>query len=192
MWIQLPVKTANDLNYLGQDETTPGGTSVVFLANNLLKLQAGAKLEEEKDFGIKGFKVTAQYLKSRSNESGRKFELIFSQSKGFDNFYTNFNYLKAEKYLRGSGLAYYFDFDPNTKFKQKNAKELYLSNSEWAKGFDELVEDAYYNFITTGIDNSSEEELELVECVDKKKKIWLGNDDNYYYKDGTPALDYEE
>ena len=194
-------RSAKDLNYLGNDESCPGGSSVIFLADSLIKLQAGSKLEEDKDYGIKGFMVNGLFLKTRSNEAGRPFELVFNQKIGFDDFYTNFNYLKKEKYLKGNGRAYYFDFDPDTKFTQKNVKELYDTNEEWAKLFDEFVEETYINFITTkDIDDEydedyddseydeddSDEDVELIKCINKKKDIWKGSDGNKYYGDGTP------
>ena len=82
------------------------GSSVIYLADSLVKLLAGSKLEEDKDYGIKGFMVNGIFLKSRSNEAGRPFELVFNQKIGFDDFYTNFNYLKKEKCAIIQG--YYF------------------------------------------------------------------------------------
>lgn len=182
-----PVKTSNSLNYLGQDESIPGGTSAIYMANVLLKLQAGSKLEEDKDFGIKGFYVNGTYLKSRTNEAGRKFELVYSQSEGFDNFLTNFNQMKAAKLLRGNGRAYYFDFAPDTKFTQKNVKALYESNKEWASLFDQAISDLYYDYLN----DTSAREVELVECIDEEQDIWVGIDGNHYFSDGT-LVEYEE
>ena len=190
-----PIKSSADLNYLAQDESSPGGTSIIYLADSLIKVIASSKLEEDKDYGIKGFIVTGIVIKSRSNEAGRKFELIFSQSEGFDNFYTNFHFLKKEKFLKGAGRGYYFDFAPDIKFTQKDAKSIYLSNEEWREEFDKLVEEVYYNFISTKgyteemdeDDETEEEDIELIEKVGKKgkKKVYLGSDDNYYLEDGT-------
>ena len=191
-------RSAKELNYLGNDEACPGGSSAIFLADSLIKLQAGSKLEPDKDFGVKGFYVNGTYLKSRSNDSGIPFELIFNQKIGFDDFLTNFNYLKKEKLLKGNGRAYYFDFDENTKFTQKNVKELYETDEEWAEKFDEYVTSFYENFITSSdsdipyeededIDEyeDDEEEIELVKCISKINDVWLGSDGNKYYGDGT-------
>lgn len=189
-----PVKTSNELNYMGNDESTPGGTAIIYMADSWIRLQASSKLEEDKNFGIKGFYVKARYCKSRSNESGRDFELVFVQKEGFSNFLTNFNYLKKLNLLKGNGKAYYFDFDPNIKFTQKKAIEIYETNKDWAKKFDDLVYDIYSEFITSSdeeiIDDNDEleedEEIELVECINEKKDIWLGSDNKKYYSDGTP------
>lgn len=184
-----PVKTSNSLNYLGQDESIPGGSSAIYMANVLLKLQAGSKLEEEKDFGIKGFYVVATYLKSRTNEAGRKFELVYNQSTGFDTFLTDFHQAKQAKLLRGNGRAYYFDFDPNTKFTQKNVSELYRTNAEWAKGFDDMISDLYYDFLNdTAVDGV---DVELTECIDEENDIWLGSDGKHYFSNGEEVV-YEE
>ena len=182
-----PVKTSNTLNYLGQDESIPGGTSAIYMANVLLKLQPGSKLEEDKDFGIKGFYVVGNFLKSRTNEAGRKFELVYSQSEGFDNFLTNFYQMKQAKLLKGNGRAYYFDFAPDTKFTQKNVKQLYQTNEEWAKLFDEAVANLYYDFLN---DNSSDD-VELLECIDEEQDIWLGSDGNHYFSNGE-IVEYED
>lgn len=185
-----PVKTSNTLNYLGQDESIPGGTSAIFMANVLLKLQAGAKLEEDKDFGIKGFYVLGNYLKSRTNEAGRKFDLVYNQSTGFDSFLTDFNQAKQAKLLNGNGRAYYFDFAPDTKFTQKNVSELYRTNSEWAKGFDEMIENLYYDYLNDTSVNV-DGDIELTECIDEENDIWLGSDGNHYFSNGE-LVEYTE
>lgn len=184
-----PVKTSNTLNYLGQDESIPGGTSAIYMANVLLKLQPGSKLEEDKDFGIKGFYVVGNFLKSRTNEAGRKFDLVYSQSEGFDNFLTNFYQLKQAKLLRGNGRAYYFDFAPDTKFTQKNVKNLYQTNPEWAKLFDNAVEELYYAYLNdTAVEGG---DIELVECIDEEQDIWVGTDGKHYFSTGELVV-YEE
>lgn len=184
-----PVKTSNTLNYLGQDESIPGGTSAIYMANVLLKLQPGSKLEEDKDFGIKGFYVVGNFLKSRTNEAGRKFDLVYSQSEGFDNFLTNFYQLKQAKLLRGNGRAYYFDFAPDTKFTQKNVKNLYQTNPEWAKLFDNAVEELYYAYLNdTAVEGG---DIELVECIDEEQDIWIGTDGKHYFSTGELVV-YEE
>lgn len=188
----MPIKTSNDLNYLGQDETSPGGMAVMYLADTLLKVQASSKLEEDKDFGIKGFNVIATLIKSRSNEAGRKFEMVYSQSEGFHNFFTNFNYLKSLKtYLKGNGKAYYFEFAPDKKFTQKNVYELYKSDEEWAQQFDELMDILYYDFITSKGYTEDEEYLEeeseySLYGTYKNKDVFIHNEDQtLVWEDGS-------
>jgi hypothetical protein len=140
--------------------------------------------------------VTAHYAKSRSNSAGKKFSLVFNQEQGFDNFLTNFNYLKdVMKLLKGNGRAYYFDFDPDTKFTQKTVKELYMNNKEWAKKFDELVSDVYYDVLNNSaseLDEDTENEKpEFVKWYDEEEGIYLASDGLYYDNDGN-EVEFEE
>lgn len=179
-----PGSTKPALNFLAQGESLPGGTSSVFLSDSLLKLDPGSKLEEDKDFGIKGFTTTAQYIKSRSNASGRKFKLIFDQDLGFDNLLTNIQFLKDEGLLKGSGHGYYIETMPDKKFKMKTVRETYAADEEFRKGFDEYIVKCYETFLTDV--NEEEEPFTLVECVDEAKNIWKGNDGkNYIYNEET-------
>lgn len=185
------------LNYLKQDESMPGGSSAMFMADALLKVVPSTKLNPDKDYGIKGFMVKGEFIKSRSNEAGVPFEMIFNQSKGFDNFYTNFNNLKKLKILQGNGRAYYFDFAPDIKFTQKNVKEIYETNEEFREGFDNLVQEIYFDCITNAGDYDYEgmiPESESVQIPSDKyhKKIEkLPNFNKWYSKEDYIWLDLE-
>jgi RecA/RadA recombinase len=185
-----PVKTQAQLNYLKQDESIPGGTSCVYLANTLLKLQASSKLEEDKDFGIKGFKAIGELIKSRSNEAGNKFTLVYSQSEGYHNLLTNFLMLKDLGFLKGNGRAYYYETAPNEKFTQKNFAEKYAENPVLKEAFDALVTEELEKFLSgvnttalLGLDGevSGEEELTLVKHI--RDDIWLASDGKEYHFD---------
>lgn len=191
-----PVKTQAQLNYLKQDESIPGGTSCVYLANTLLKLQASSKLEGDKDFGIKGFKAVGELIKSRSNEAGNKFELVYSQSEGYHNLLTNFNMLKSLNLLKGNGRAYYFEVAPDSKFTQKNFVEKYKTDKVLKEAFDALVKSELEKFLSgvnttelLGLDGEviGEEELTLVKHI--KGDIWLANDGKeYHYNEETEEI----
>lgn len=183
-----PVRTQASLNFLSQDESLPGGSSANFLANTLLKLKASSKLDPDKDFGIKGFIVIGELVKSRSNEAGYKFEMVFNQSIGYDNLLTNFLLLKRLNYLKGNGRAYYFDFDPDVKFTQKTFKETYNKNSSFRKAFNKAVQLELSNFLSGKIDNEdiglneNKEEENNFKLIKKiKEDIWKANDGKYYH-----------
>jgi RecA/RadA recombinase len=182
-----PVKTQAQLNYLKQDESIPGGTSCVYLANTLLKLQASSKLELDKDFGIKGFKAIGELIKSRSNEAGNKFTLVYSQQEGYHNVLTNLQMLKDLGLFKGNGRAYYFEVAPDEKFTQKNFVEKYNENPKLKTAFDGLVKEELAKFLS-GV-NTTEllglevedygEQLELVKHVEGD--IWLASDGKHYH-----------
>ena len=179
----MPTKPA--LNFLKQDESLPGGSSAIFLSDTLLKLETGSKLEEDKDYGIKGFTVNAHYVKSRSNAAGRKMTLVFDQENGFDNLLTNVHYLRENKLLLGSGHGYFIETMPDKKFKLKNVKEMYETDEEFRQGFDEYIMTLYSEFLSSKAEDE-EEAFTLVECVDNAKNLWKGNDGLiYFYNEET-------
>lgn len=178
------VKKAASINYLKQSESIPGGTSSLYLSSNILKLTHHSKLEEEKDYGIKGFIVNGDLIKSRSNEAGRVFQMVYSQSEGYDNILTNLRELKNQDMIGGNGRAYYLKTLPDIKFTQKNFKEKYLTIPELKEAVDLQVAELYEKFISNrDLLNYEEPELELIECIDEESDVWLANDGKYYIKE---------
>jgi len=185
-----PVKTKAKLNYLKQNESIPGGSSCIYMASSLLRLEPGKKLEEDETLGVKGFMSVGEFLKSRSNESGKKFDMVFSQRNGLDNLMTNFNILKDNGYLKGSPRAYYFEDCPDVKFTQKKFREKYNESVELQETVARLVDEVMVQFVPLPEKMGSEGELELVECVDEENDVWLGSDGNYYTGEGE-EVEYE-
>ena len=187
-------------------ESVPGGSSCIYLANNIIKCITSSKLEEKDTYGIKGFKVIGEFIKSRSNEAGKTFTMIFEQSRGFDNILTNLENFKELGLLKGSPRAYYLEDCPDIKFTLKTFKEKYLANKELQEAVKKLVEENYVQFIPHYdelIDNNEEDEesventneveedeISLVEMVDEENDIWLGSDGNYYTSEGD-EVDYK-
>lgn len=191
-------KTQSAVNYLKQDESVPGGSSCIFLANNLIKLTTSTKLDKDSTYGIKGFIVVGEFIKSRSSEAGRKFEMIFEQSVGFNNALTNLHNLKEMGYLKGSPRAYFFEDLPEVKFTLKTFMEKYNENEELRQVVKNLVKEAYdgivfksglstNNLETPSENEEDEEEVYLESCVDEENDIWKGSDGNYYNSDGEPV-----
>lgn len=205
-------KTQAQVNYLKQDESIPGGTSCVYLATNVIKITTSTKLNEDEKYGIQGFMTILEYIKSRSNEAGRKFEMVFSQSDGFDNLLTNLNILNERKLLKGSPRAYYIEGAEGVKFTWKTFKEKYYENEVLRKVFDKTVKEVMMDFIPKPSDRPEEdypieeeveenttpvvdefddsEEIELIKCVDKKNDIWQGSDGHYYDGETGEEVEY--
>ena len=167
------------------------GSSCIYLANTLLKIVTSSKLTEDKEYGIKGFKCVGEMIKCRSNESGRTFDLVFSQSEGFDNILTNLSILKDAGYLKGSPRAYYFEGAEDVKFTLRQYKEKYYESEKLRKVVAELVRECYLDFIPNvtnrngynpEVDTEAEssDDIELVECVNEEQDIWRGSDGNFY------------
>lgn len=127
------------LNFLKKDESLPGGTGFTYMASTLLKLSPGKAIDEETEYGIKGFINKIMILKNRSNESGREIELIFSQSEGFINELSSLHLLRTMKILKGNGRAYYIDGYDTTKFTLKTFREKYNTIPEFKLAFDDYM-----------------------------------------------------
>lgn len=170
-------KTPKALNYLKEGESLVGGSSFTFLASNIIRITPGAKLKDDEKYGIKGFYDKIEILKSRTNESGREFELVFNQSSGFDNTLTNLNILQKLKCLEGNGRAYHIGDLKDETFTLKTFKEKYNSSERLREYFDEYMKQILIQFVPETkytnkslIENISEEsELDKQQTSEKEK-----------------------
>lgn len=81
---------AKQQNYLKQDESIPGGKTMLYYPFNIVKLTAKTSdnFDEDTD-GFNGHIVMVEPLKSSSNQSGNNskgisFDMVFDQKRGFD------------------------------------------------------------------------------------------------------------
>jgi len=182
-------KQPAELNFLKPDEALPGGKTSVFLTNTLWKLVTSRKLTEDKEFGIKGFVVRAELIKSRSNAAGLSADLIYDQVNGFDNLLSNLNLLKDSDMLGGTGRGFYIKGFDNFKFQMKNFREQYEGSDGLKKAFDEAIDTALENFIPdpnslvyneNDVFNKENLNEELEEDLQSMKRVKI--DGEIYYK----------
>jgi RecA/RadA recombinase len=149
-------KKAADINYLKQDETLPGGRTLLYLQNYILRLDAGSKLKEDEEFHVKGFKVQATMIKSRTNVAGHGATLVFDQANGMNADLSSFATLKDMKKIDGAGVSLKL---PNheQKFAQKNFLERLNSIDGMREAFDELVHEEFGQWISQGPEWATEE-----------------------------------
>lgn len=114
--------------YLKPDENLKGGFTSLYMSDTLLRVTGGAKLEREKEFGIKGSRNKIQVIKSRSNEAGKDFETIFNQSTGFSDALTIYDFLKKNKLVGGAGRSFHLSNLPDRKFAQKDFENLFMTD----------------------------------------------------------------
>ena len=116
-------RTKAQVSYLKQDESLPGGNTIVYLTNLLLRFDDNSKLKEDEAFGIAGNLVDISLVKSRNNRAGKSCTLVFDQNKGFDPELSLFVMLKNAKRVNGAGAYLYIGDRSDIKFSQKNFKE---------------------------------------------------------------------
>lgn len=118
------------LSYLKPDETLPGGRTVVYLTNLMVRCDDNTKLKEEDAFGINGIYVDFQICKSRNARAGKTTTLVFDYDHGFDPELSLFIMLKNAKRIGGAGAYLYIDGRDDIKFSQKQFKTKLAQNPE--------------------------------------------------------------
>ena len=205
--INTMAKSAADINYLGQNESMPGGKAFPYLANMLLKLTARGKLDPNASsssgskYGIKGYVSEFELIKSRTAPAGIKFEVIYSQTEGFLNDLTDLKNLSEAGYVKGSPRAYYFEELPDVKFTNKTFREVYKSNPQLKEVTERLARE-YYDSLVAKVERDEvspeEDNEELVEgvsqlefedgtiitLVDKENDVWTDGNGNNYNSNG--------
>lgn len=130
---------ARQQNYLKQEESIPGGKTMLYYPFNIIKLTAKPSddFTEETD-GIAGHMVLVEPIKSSSNQSGNakkgiSFEMVFSHKHGFDPLRTLVMYGRERGIIEGNKTRLKFRDDPSFTFtfkdiyKEKDEKPIWES-----------------------------------------------------------------
>ncbi len=126
--------------YLKQNEAVGGGSGIQYLCNLWLKVEPGTKLEEKDKYGIKGFVGQITVVKSRNSEGGKSIDLVFNQREGFDEDLSEFEFLSANKAIKGAGVGMYLENLPTTKFRMSTLKEKLATDQAFHDEFHRLAE----------------------------------------------------
>lgn len=124
-------KKKAQVSYLKQNERLPGGNAVIYLANNIIRVDDVSKIKSTEGLGIDGSIVEFTLVKSRSNRAGLSCNLIFDQNNGFDEDLSLYQLLKDSGKIGGAGAYLYIDGHPEYKFTQKGIKEKLASTPEF-------------------------------------------------------------
>ena len=127
--------TKAQIGYLKQGETLPGGKAALYLANNMIRIDDGAKLKASEGIGVEGKIVNFEIIKSRTNAAGRSVPMVFSPETGFDDIWSLYIYMKSTGAIITSGSSTYIRGFENMKFKQKDFKNKLFSDPEFANAF---------------------------------------------------------
>ena len=125
--------TKAQIGYLKQGETLPGGKAALYLANNMIRVDDGAKLKASEGIGVDGKIVDFENIKSRTNSAGRSVPMVFTPY-GFDDIWSLYMFLKSTGAIV-TGTTCYLKGYENMKFRQKEFKEKLFSDQEFAKVF---------------------------------------------------------
>jgi RecA/RadA recombinase len=125
--------------WLAPEENLKGGRAVWYFADYMVRIHKGTMLHDpEKDYGIHGFINKIQVLKSRGNDSGISYPLVFELSRGYDNLLSNVQFLIDNKRIL-TGTRSYLDSMPDIKFTKKTVREVCKQHPELEQAISEEV-----------------------------------------------------
>ena len=148
---------------LKQGERVPGGRTMLYLANNMFRLDEKTTLKEAEGYGINGTVVDITIVKSRTNASRRSVPLIFDKSNGgFDNELSLLHLLKTEGFVQGASKSVYITTNPDAKFSFKTFKQDLRSNPELQVAFATATKTVLEGLLSdTKVQEKSEEEFDI-------------------------------
>ena len=131
------IPVAKQQNYLKQDESIPGGKTMIYYPFNIIKLTARPSddFTEESD-GFAGHMVMVEPIKSSSNQSGNNskgvsFEMVFSFKYGFDALRTMIMYGKEIGAIEGNKTRMKFKEDDSFTFNLRNIMQEKSEKPIW-------------------------------------------------------------
>ena len=152
-------RTVKQNQYLDEGERCPGGDTIFYLANNLIKLY-DSHLKPE-TFDIDGSIVTCSFKKSRTNKAGKETYLVYNQSVGYDPELSLYITMHKAKLITNSGSYMYFVGHPEMKFQQKKLKDKLRNDPEFRKLFMQIA----MEYLSQMVDDEVEEERKEAETV---------------------------
>lgn len=148
------------VSYLKQGERLPGGNAVIYLANNIIRVDDVTKLKATEGLGITGSLVEFTLVKSRSNKAGQVCTLVFDQENGFDQELSLFMLLKEAGMVKGAGAYFYIGEHTEYKFSQKSLKDKLRESEE------------FRNIFTTAALNVLKSKLAVQEAASREEKSY--------------------
>ena len=136
---------AADMRGMKQDQTYPGGQAVGFNAFQLFDVEQGP-LYKDDPYGYPMAPVKVRAIKNKAFSPNIPVEINFNHHRGFSNFWTNYEFLKKQKYIT-AGAHCRLNSMPTVSFRQKQASSLYVTNPDWKEAFDADLKDALDKFI---------------------------------------------
>lgn len=133
-------KTPSVLRFL-PNNSIPGGLSLQHNTTQLFWCRQSSMIDEDV-YGFECIKVVGKLVKNKLFTPNIDIELVYSFSKGFTNFWTNYELLKKFKRINvGGGWVKLNGYDSDTKFRQKEAIFRYQDDEKFKKAWDENVKD---------------------------------------------------
>lgn len=123
-----------------QDQNLPGGYALHYNSIQLIRLFQ-KELVKEDAYGFSGVAVKCVAVKNKLFTPNVPIECIFRFDKGYDNIWSNYEYLKECKKIDcGGGWVRLISFPDPLKFRQKEFETVYKDNKAFRDCFNQEVE----------------------------------------------------
>ncbi|PZM82155.1 hypothetical protein DLH72_04605 [Candidatus Gracilibacteria bacterium] len=136
------------VNIMKQGESMPGGKTAIYLCNNIIKLEGKSKFKEDDKYKMDGFPVTCTIYKSRSNRAGQEFEMLYSQTFGFNNPMSLFHRAKEAGIITGSAYLELPGYDK--KFRNGEFITKYAEDKDFKEAFDKAIQPLLISYLVSG------------------------------------------
>lgn len=165
-----PMPAPAQVSGLKVGERLPGGRTVLYIANNMFRMDDKGTLKADEGYGIDGGVVDITIVKSRTNRNKRAIPLIFNKTEGyFDPDLSMLHLLKTEGRIGGIGNSCYFDTDVNAKFSKKTFKQDLMNNPDlqvaYAKAAREVLDPLLFDNETKVAPNKSFDLLSAINNI---------------------------
>lgn len=117
-----------------KQETLPRGSAAQYFSSTYFRLtttSGKANMYTEEDNGFAGAKVTCMMAKSKTNNIGRTFPLSLNWSRGFDPYYSMFEFAQSLDIVCGRNPHLYLPGMEDMKFSRREFANLMYTNEEF-------------------------------------------------------------
>ena len=124
-------KQPSTLKFLSNKQV-PGGMAILYNSFQLMTLNQSEVIKDNPGVDVM---VKCKLVKNKLFTPNIEFQIAFSFTRGFSNFWTNVELLKTFKRMTAASW-YSLKSMPEKKFRMANAMEYYKTNPDFAKQFD--------------------------------------------------------
>ena len=135
-----PFTAAKELKFMTTGKDMPGGNILRYNAFQLLEMKVKSSTDPGK-VGFEGIIAKVKAVKNKLFSPNVEIEIVGNFVTGFDNFWTNYNFLVETKRLQ-SGAWNYLITMPEKKFRTNQAFELYSTDQDFKAEFDKITKQA--------------------------------------------------
>jgi len=148
------------LTFLAANKKIPGGTALIYNSSQILYIKQREKVD---DYGFKGVKVSMFTAKNRFFTPAVEIDTIYDFSRGFLNFWTDYEFLKKNKRITVNGgwvsLLHYSGgkcFQKEVLNKYKTDEEF---RKEWNNNLREALDELHNSIVSTIKDSIESDNL---------------------------------